>query len=231
MVWNYKKCWAQPWLSFGILQALRWSWECIRYLSFYWFRILFWNLEICTIHLFSFGWWYTLITKISIKPTFRPEKKWPTFCRWHFQKDFPLKITVCLSVCLSVGVCHTFFTMFPSWYNHGMFRSDYQWQMWCMSMQNFKVRGQKSRLQRSKTKLAVLGPNLQFDFTYSDEMMHKAWYCLGAMPYWFPRSSVKIQGHTAKKIVDFDPNWVFPGWISSLNSQMAMKWCPNLEVA
>ena len=27
-------CWAQPWLSFGILQALRWSWECIRYFFF-----------------------------------------------------------------------------------------------------------------------------------------------------------------------------------------------------
>ena len=25
-----RNCWAQPWLSFGILQALRWSWECIR---------------------------------------------------------------------------------------------------------------------------------------------------------------------------------------------------------
>ena len=30
LIWNYKNCWAQPWLSFGILQALRWSWECIR---------------------------------------------------------------------------------------------------------------------------------------------------------------------------------------------------------
>ena len=30
-------------------------------------------------------------------------------------------------------------------------------------------------------------------------MMHKAWYCLGAVPYWFSRSSVKFQGHTTKK--------------------------------
>ena len=30
-------------------------------------------------------------------------------------------------------------------------------------------------------------------------MMHKAWYCLGAVLYWFSRSSVKFQGYTAKK--------------------------------
>ena len=43
-----KKCWAQPWLSFGILQALRWSWEFIR---FFWvflliqdFALKFWNM-------------------------------------------------------------------------------------------------------------------------------------------------------------------------------------------
>ena len=30
LIWNYKNCWAQPWLSFRILQVLRWSWECIR---------------------------------------------------------------------------------------------------------------------------------------------------------------------------------------------------------
>ena len=41
-------------------------------------------------------------------------------------------------------------------------------------MQKLKVRGQKSRLQKSKPKLAVSGPLLQFDFTYGDEMMPKA---------------------------------------------------------
>ena len=45
------------------------------------------------------------------------------------------------------------------------------------------------------------------------------------------RSYVKLQGHTAKKIVDFDPNWVFPDCNSSLDSPMAMKWCIELEVA
>ena len=60
LIWNYKNCWAQPWLSFGILQALRWSWECISFF-FDWYRILFRNFEICTFSLFSFGWWYNLM--------------------------------------------------------------------------------------------------------------------------------------------------------------------------
>ena len=41
-------------------------------------------------------------------------------------------------------------------------------------------------------------------------MLHKAWSSIEEVPYCFARSSVKFQGHTAKKIVDFDPNWVFP---------------------
>ena len=45
------------------------------------------------------------------------------------------------------------------------------------------------------------------------------------------RSYVKFEGHTALKIVDFDPNWAFPDRNSSLNSPMATKWCIELEVA
>ena len=48
------------------------------------------------------------------------------------------------------------------------------------------------------------------------------------MPYWFSRSSVKFQGHTGKKFVDFDPNWAFPDCISSLISQLALKRCTKL---
>ena len=51
------------------------------------------------------------------------------------------------------------------------------------------------------------------------------------MPYCFLRSSVKFQGHTALKIVEFDPNWAFPDSNSSLNSPMAMKCCTKLETA
>ena len=32
------------------------------------------------------------------------------------------------------------------------------------------------------------------------------------MPYRFPRSSVKFQGHTVQNITDFDPNWAFPDY-------------------
>ena len=51
------------------------------------------------------------------------------------------------------------------------------------------------------------------------------------MPYCFSRSYIKLQGHTALKIVDFDPNWAFPDCNSSLESPMATKWCAKLEVA
>ena len=62
-------------------------------------------------------------------------------------------------------------------------------------------------------------------------MMHKAWNSIEEVPYWFPRSYVKLQGHTALKIIEFDPNWAFPDCNSSLNSPMAMKWCKKVEVA
>ena len=45
------------------------------------------------------------------------------------------------------------------------------------------------------------------------------------------RSYVKFQGHTALKIVKFDPNWAFPDSNSSLNPPMAMKCCTKLETA
>ena len=62
-------------------------------------------------------------------------------------------------------------------------------------------------------------------------MMHIAWCCLEEVPYCFSRSSVKFQGHTALKIVEFDPDWAFPDCNSSLNSPMAMRYCTKLEVA
>ena len=62
-------------------------------------------------------------------------------------------------------------------------------------------------------------------------MMHKAWSSIEEVPYCFSRSSVKFQGHTAKKIVEFDPNCPFPDSNSSLNTPMARKWCTKLEVA
>ena len=62
-------------------------------------------------------------------------------------------------------------------------------------------------------------------------MMNKAWSSIEEVPYCFSRSSVKFQGHTALKIVEFDPNWAFPDCNSSLNSPMAMKCYTKLETA
>ena len=62
-------------------------------------------------------------------------------------------------------------------------------------------------------------------------MMHKAWSSIEEVPYCFSRWYVKLQGHTAQKIIYFDPNWAFPDCNSSLNSQMAMKCCTKLETA
>ena len=62
-------------------------------------------------------------------------------------------------------------------------------------------------------------------------MMHRAWSSMVEVPYCFSRSYVKLQGHTALKIVEFDPNWAFSDCKSSLNSPMAMKCCTKLETA
>ena len=60
-------------------------------------------------------------------------------------------------------------------------------------------------------------------------MMHKAWSSIEEVPFCFSRSSFKLQGHTALKIIEFDPNWAFPDCNSSLNSPMAMKCYTKLE--
>ena len=62
-------------------------------------------------------------------------------------------------------------------------------------------------------------------------MLHNAWSSIEEVPYCFSRSSVKFQGHTALKIIEFDPNWAFLDCNSSLNSPMATKCCTTLEVA
>ena len=59
-------------------------------------------------------------------------------------------------------------------------------------------------------KLGVSGQQLHFEFTDGYEMLHKAWNSKGEVPYCFPRSSIKFQGHTGQNITDFDPNWAFP---------------------
>ena len=62
-------------------------------------------------------------------------------------------------------------------------------------------------------------------------MMHKAWSSIEEVPYCIARSSVKFQGRTALKIIQFDPDWAFLDCNLSLNSPMGTKWCTKLEVA
>ena len=99
------------------------------------------------------------------------------------------------------------------------------------SMQKVKVRGQRLRSQRSKPNSAVSGLWLQFEFTYDDDMMHKAWSHIEDAPYCFSMSSVKFQGHTEQKNCRFSPEFAFPDYNCSVNWTMAMKLCTKLEVA
>ena len=79
--------------------------------------------------------------------------------------------------------------------------------------------------------MGVSGLYLQLEFTDGYKMMHRARSSIVEMPYCFSRSSVKFQGHTALKIIEFDPKWAFPDCNSSLKSPMAMKCCTKLETA
>ena len=81
-----------------------------------------------------------------------------------------------------------------------------------------KGQGQRSRSQRSTPNLAVSG---LLNSSLNSHMAMKS--CT--------RSSVKFQGHTALKIVEFDPDWTFPDRNSSFNPPMAMKCCTKLETA
>ena len=56
-------------------------------------------------------------------------------------------------------------------------------------------------------------------------MMHKAWSSIEEVPYCFSGSSVKLQGHTAQKIVDLNPIWVrLLGW-SQLSNPSDLPCC------
>ena len=139
---------------------------------------------------------------------------------------FSVRLSVCLSVCPSVTpfwLCshHRFIMKFS-----GVITLD-------QGKVHAKGQGQRSKVKVTEvtTQIFVSGLKLQFEFTYDDKIIHIAWCCLGEVPYCFWRSSVKFQGHTALKNVEFDPDWAFPDCNSSLNSPMATKCCTKLEVA
>ena len=103
---------------------------------------------------------------------------------------------------------------------------------YCLSRSYVKLQGHTAK------KIVNFDPHWPFPDCYSSlkftngyEMMHKAWSSIEQLPCCFSRSYVKFQGHTALKIIEFDPDWAFPDWNSSLISPMAPKWCTKLEVA
>ena len=61
-------------------------------------------------------------------------------------------------------------------------------------------------------------------------MIYKAWSSIEEVPYCLSRSSVKFQGHSGRKISNFDPNWAFLDCNCSLNSPIGLKWCTKLGV-
>ena len=103
---------------------------------------------------------------------------------------------------------------------------------YCFSRSYVKLQGHMAK------KIVDFDPNWAFPDCNSSlnslmatKMMHRAWSSIVEVPYCFSRSYVKFQGHTALKIVEFDPNWAFPDYNSSLNSPMAIKCCTKLETA
>ena len=103
---------------------------------------------------------------------------------------------------------------------------------YCFSRSYVKLQGHAAKKNRwFWPKLGVSGLLLQLEFTDGYEMMHRARSSIEEVPYCFSRSYVKSQGHTALKIVDFDPNWAFLDCNSSLNSPMVMKCCTKLQTA
>ena len=111
-----------------------------------------------------------------------------------------------------------FRTLTPVWIHIWQWNHAHSWkQHKRCALLFFKVLRQISRSHGSKNrriwpKLGVSGQQLQFEFPDGNEMLHKAWNSKGEMPYWFPRSSIKFQGHTGQNITDFDPNWAFPDY-------------------
>ena len=141
---------------------------------------------------------------------------------WYFLSVRP---SVCLSVCLSVT---------PFWL------CSYHRIIMKFSGVITKDQGNvhaKCQGQMSKVKVTEVTTQLNRFRTVTPVWIHMWWRndclkcCLGEVPYCFSRPSVKFQGHTALKIVEFDPDWAFPDCNSSLNSPISMKCCRKLEVA
>ena len=125
-----------------------------------------------------------------------------------YMKKTRKKKQVCGAACFmaaeikfSKDVRHTFLTMFLSLYHPEIFRNYYHWQTQC-----------PCKRSRSKVKVTeVMTPFSHFQ-TVTPVCFHIWWWndaqslmLLRRVPYCSSRSSVKFQGHTAKKNCRFWP--------------------------
>ena len=128
-------------------------------------------------------------------------------------------LSICLSVCLSIYLSHVLHyvpIIVSSWKFQELLPMTEM-----MSMQKVKVTEVKTQFSRLRTVTPV--------------WIHIWWWNDAQSVMLLRRcalsSSVKYQDDTAKKIFfPFDPNWVFPGCMSSLNLPMATKWCTKFEI-
>ena len=106
---------------------------------------------------------------------------------------------------------------------------------YCFWRSYAKLQGHTAKKNRRFwPKLGFSGLYLKFGITDGYEMMHKAWNSKGEMPFCFPRSSIKFQGHMGQNITDFDPNWAFPDYrpvaFKALRFALFKHTCLNLFV-
>ena len=135
-----------------------------------------------------------------------------------------MKILAALRTLLSLCVClslHLSVTPFSQCSCHSIIIK--YWQKWCPC---------KSQGQRSKVKVTITEVKINFapiwvspdcNSSLNSQMAMKLCTKLAVHrrgTLCFSRSSIKSHGHTGKKIDDFDPNWVFLDFNTSLNSQM-----------
>ena len=97
----------------------------------------------------------------------------------------------------------------------------------------------KGQGQRSKVKVTEVKTQLSHFRTLIPVWIHIWWWNdaqslkqhrRGALLFFKVICQIS-RSHGWKKIIYFDPNWVFVDSNSSLNSTMAMKWCTKLEAA
>ena len=124
-------------------------------------------------------------------------------------------LSVSLSLCPSVSVCLSvcpshLFDYVPIIVSSRHFQ-ELSPRTRVTSMQKVKVTEVTTELNRFRTVTPVWINTWWWNYTYSLMLLRR-----GALL--FSRSSVKFKGHMAQTIVEFDPDWPFPGCNSSLNS-------------